>query len=478
MNKYFWRLSIPAILILIFGCQKTPHNLGPISTCTSTTTLDYNDSVCSETDGCTLKFDCSSIPSRGEWAGVKNTIADFFRAPIGVTLKIYSININEPYLLQGSPGEAPSNWYTSELNCVKNGNTVECAKFHPIANNMTITGILNEENLNLNITVTNQLTPGGTTICGQSGTTVERIYDCSTRVTKYAGFGTGVDNNATTFVQGTSNPDDNWFLVSCTDTNILNCFWLSPVMKTGNPVLGNGQFDTFHNPMSNYTNSRLLWAGSSGSNYDFFSVNGNNPYNAPEAYYDYFEFVLANQTSIQTYSGPIYRPQSTPPTLSPILCKGYFVGNQTCADSTTTEILDAYDAVSYANDVCSTGAAVTFSQSVSDYKWQVPSYSMLMTLTGAGIAYQGTHFGCEIGGALHDEGAVCNPNGFRAIADIPGFGVVNSTGDVYILSSSASSTITQWFFINDVEGGSLFAGRIAEAATLSDTFVRCVSPIW
>lgn len=489
---------VTATFFLLFSCTKeqgpwdkfippSPPPPPPPAGCngpiTATTTLQYNDSTCPSTGGCALSFTCDpSLQNQTIWSKLTSNLSKIFRAPVSTPITINTLTINQPALLQASAGAAPTNWYTSSIDCTTDGTNINCPAFLPIASDFQIVGTLGTQSLTLNVTVDNQLTPGSTTQCGQVGTTVERMFDCSMRVENFAGFGTGtgVAPGFTAFVPG--NPDPNWFLVSCPGTDNQACFWLSPVMSSSNPALGADQFDSNGVPMSSYNGSRFLWSGTSGNSgngYNFFEANGKDPRNTagnPDSSYDYYPG--DDYEVMFTFNGPIYRPGSSS---SPTIDNSFY--------------FNIWNAVSYPASLCQTMSLpdVTLLPG-SAYQWQMPSYPMIMTLTGGyshnpaisdhasceppnGQFYNDNYKGyCNIGPGLSPSS---EPLGFRAIDPVPGFSTAyNQTATFW--SSSVSGVYGAFTFRGGPGSGSvgeiLLYGENGEGQPAN--WIRCVSATW
>lgn len=498
-NKFLFLIPI---IFLLSACgesskigvenQNPPQNPPRIS-CTATTSIQYNNPTCSATGGCELTFSCPLTASRDStsFQKITNQITQIFKAPTPVTMEITTLTINQPALLQASAGAAPTNWYNTPVSCTQDGANLICDAFLPIASDFTITGTLGEQDLTLNVTVTNGLTPGSTTECGQIGTTVQRMFDCSQRVANYAGFGNG-DATFTAFTGATPdcptgttttntacNPNKNWFLVSCPDTDNQKCFWLSPVMNSAvNAALAPDEFDSNGVAISTYNGGRFLWSGKSfagphsDGTYNFFEANGNNPHNAGTAYYDFYAFVTnGTMASLNVGGGPfIYRPDVSG-TPTPIMN----VFNMT-----------AYNLATFPKSVCTNPLSTDpILLTGTTYQWQMPSYPMLMTLTG-GYSTDVANADCEPGGSDYESlpgggKAWCNigtpksVQGFRAIDPVPGFDSTNTVNSIF-WSSSIAVPIGGWLFDGGFDG---FPGSIEHDLPLgSGYFVRCVSAAW
>lgn len=482
----------PVTALVLFSCK--PNSKGkdtpqpqpepppsPTPGACSAATLQYNNTNCPVIGGCALTFTCENM-----------------NIPASAIMNISTLKINQPSLLQASAGNAPTNWYSSSVNCTSSGSTVTCAQFLPIASDFTIVGKLGDVDLNLSVTVENQLTPTSTTQCGQQGTTVQRMFDCSMRVKNYAGIGTGKsDNSFTPFIPGSSNPNGNWFLVSCPGTDNQQCFWLSPMMTQENPALGNGinALDSFNKPMNKapYLNGRLLWSGISKKSYNFFEANGNAPFfdnDNKTAYYALYNLLDSHgkidTTKMTAYTGPIYRPKNSPPyTPTPMLCNGYDDSNAVdCNSGNKQNVYAAYANVKNKQSVCSTQDGVTLLPG-SVYEWQIPSYPMLYTLTGGGLD---DFRECEPDGTYYKQLNACNPKGFKARSNVPGFlfDSVDATTTPLLSSSVAMNGRSGGNFIIppyvyaffDSSGKVAYSGLPVSVSGLADYRVRCASATW
>lgn len=487
-KKYFksFLFILPAAALVWFSCKQqqdkgktNPEPPGPptppappapptpFTSCTAAVNLQYNNTNCPTLGGCKLTFTCENLT-----------------LPNVVAMNISSVMINQPSLLQATAGNAPTNWYNASINCTYDGSTVTCAKFLPIASDFNIIGKLANFDLILNVKVENQANPGATTQCGQQGTTVQRMFDCSMRVKDYAGLGTGnEDNGFTPFKPG--EPDNNWFLVSCPNNKIQKCFWLSPVITDTNPVLGDGQFDSLHQKMSQFKTkkARFLWSGVSNQPYNFFLANGNNPLKVNVPYYDGYQYDSDNSNTpnaIMTYIGNIYPPKKDAPyTPTPMICRNYNREDPfyKCNNQMrpVTDAYDAYKGTIDAQSPCVTQKGITV-LSDKNFNWQVPSYSMLMTLTGGG----GIFNTCEKGGkGGYGNPAVCNPQGFRASSIIPGFS--NPLPNQFLISSSIAYDKT----LGDLVPLTVYTFTLGSVEPITWslsvellTQLRCVSTTW
>jgi len=386
----------------------------------------------------------------------------------------------------------PNSWFlaNSPLSCTldTDTSTITCPHFAPLADTFglkgTVTGIdgATEDSPLDKFTVivitpddfaTNKEPNGGTTgpraLCGQQGigvtpdekfyTTPQRMYDCSKRIGNFAGYGNG-NSTFTNFAPGNqSSIDKIWFLVSCSDDCIAKSedgFWLSPVMTSSNPAVGPDQFDSNGVAMSTYADGRMLWSGVSAGTMNFFVANGSNPRDTGDASYDYYKTINTNTMSTQQnatgtpdINGPlIYNPDSPN---TPKLTSG------------STE----WGSVTYSGSICSgNGSGAPTLLSGTQYDWQMPSYPMVMTLTGGDSS--GNY--CETGsGFTFNRKALCNGGnlklGFRAIDPIPSFQTRR------IWSSSVEDSNRGWGFDGPDDGQ-------VDNDLLSDPrAVRCVSPV-
>lgn len=133
---------------------------------------------------------------------------------------------------------------------------VKCENFMPIADDFTVSGMLDGSPIEQRFIVTASLI-GTTDICGNfegnEVTTYQRMFDCLVKVQKSAGFdyGSGLtrfhpDQNCTAYdptARACNNLDSSWFLVRSPSSDPQERFWLSPLMKEGNPALGLNQDD-------------------------------------------------------------------------------------------------------------------------------------------------------------------------------------------------------------------------------------------
>ncbi len=410
-------------------------------------------STCSTSTGCTLPLSCSSLLSTNSQkkSAFKKALGKIF--PLKATeetLEITTLTTNQAELLQSTAGEADSSWFNSSVSCSVDGDNVSCPNFLPISSDFTIVGTLNGEPITANVTVINDVTQATTADvlvggCGQGGTTVQRMFDCSERVAFFAGAGAYGDP-AVAFTPGT--PDPNWFLVGCpeftgttvgTDTTVQQCAWLSPVIVDANPVVGinvNGSMvkDTTSPDLGPNGAIRLLWSGSLGNSdtYTFYEANGTNgsmlancngsglcaQYNSGTPTYKFNDFIATNN------GGGVSEPN---------LC--------------TTQLA--------ANDNSFSG------MNTGTFEWIVPSYPMLMTLTGGSSCMSGT------------TSATCNDSGFSAISNsVPQFDQTG-TNKAALWSSSVFDSDLGWLFSGD--GG---FGDVLNVDLDIDLGVRCVSAAW
>ena len=157
-------------------------------------------------------------------------------------------------------------------------------------------------NIVLNVTVDSSgIVPsaaGSIAECGQYGvaddtttqyTTAQRIYDCSKRVTEYAGIGTHGGASVPFNRNGTNNnPNANWFLVGCPEsTNQKLCAWLAPQVESGNHTIGINCNGSNCDPTAPNieVGTRMVWSGvlNNGTIYTFGEVNGTNNASPPSA---------------------------------------------------------------------------------------------------------------------------------------------------------------------------------------------------
>jgi len=271
--------------------------------------------------------------------------------------------------------------------------------------------------------------------CGLNGTTRQRMFDCAMKVSN---FGRRVNINILSAVNYNLGDFSEiyWFLVSCpAGVNITaeQCAWLSPIIHSWNIALSSGEFDSNGVPMKNYENSRFLWSGTSYSNgkrkdYDFFSANGKK-----DNLSEYTQYPYINQNTMPKQKGKAR--------------------------------LDK-------NDVCYIGEdPILFGQN-DPYEWQMPSYPMMLTLTGAPY--------CARNGRGYDQNweAFCNAGnageGFNALHSVFGF------SDQYWSSSLDTNYKIAWIF-NGAGGrsGKGSGGGLADIDALyTKNAVRCVTTKW
>lgn len=512
------------------------------------TYIDFNN--CDPVLGCTVTFPFVTSPLKTLGSLVPSSLT----ADTSLGWDINQITINQAFglwkkgaqqtlpLLPFTPittntifpddyrAEQRSPWMENTLNCQvsnKRGQTtcnlddnfndttgcfVTCTGFYPIATNFTLNGSIQRNGpfgptrspLTQTFIVTlSSPNKGGTdATCGYLAntpvTTYQRIFDCYAKVQKSAGFG-NLNQGSTPFIASdicTSgmqicDPDLNWFLVYSPTTNPDDRFWLSPVLKADNPVVGINQqmtiapfryftesYDTFKAgwKMSSIIGQRLLWSGVSKNPYNFFQANGTSPYDlgkSNDAGYGYYSEESRGQIAIQNINSII---PDTPSLCDPI--------SGTCAwfynpDSTLHPRLDSDYKTSYnspllneysicdrvklpmISDPILLSEIVTFKNNTTGevYEWQMPSYPMVMTLTG-GDDYCDTTASTQL--------AVCNPDGFRAISEIPGFNFSGATSGI-LWSSSVLNSYHSWLFFYSTVGGT----------ELENSYhVRCVSAAW
>lgn len=327
------KIKIPLLVMIIF-CSKTQEGWSNSSTPVKTT-IDY--STCSLNNACELSFQYMNMNQTTQFIITSITTKDL------------------PALLQASPGiVTEASWFSanSPLNCKITGTTITCQNFAPIADHFILSGKIGVVDIDVDVTIDlNGVVPAvdspipgmpgySITVCGQYGmssssdasfyTTAQRMYDCSKRVAAYAGIGNGNDTY-TPFVLGASNPDDNWFLVTCpfADKARQNkCSWLSPVISASNAT-GLNQFTSTVNgvkmPVSAVVGHRLLWSGIltipshminskiyPPDTADFFYANGNNPWSSNPAKYDFYDYQTTSGGSknIAYLSGKMCAPNS------------------------------------------------------------------------------------------------------------------------------------------------------------------------
>lgn len=468
-------------------------------------TIDY-EKDCSVDGGCKFSFSCDNLSLSSKMLASRSQSSTFV-----IDTKnggqIYSNGI--PALLEKKSDSRipiPPSWYirkdddqtqtklTLQCTTVENSagdGTIQCAQFGPVGRLFSITGATFNDGQNKPVTVNiNQVDVQfnnegkSTQKCGQFGTTYQRIFDCSTRVQKSAGFGNnGGSAFATLDLSGkcpanhNCNPDQNWFLVSCPDTNTSYCFWLSPVMTAENPSVGSNQYDSHHTPMANYTGTRLLWSGRSlatskdmllGRVHNFFQANGKGKTlkdGINESVYEYYPY-KDDYTMASNQNDGIRNPVLTSPgtETTPRICK-----------NTTPDQFGKCDYVApsgnvnfslwnqwsiYSESLCDSSRSkenIINLLTDSTYEWQMPSYPMLMTLTN-----------CNKKSEYQPRLFKCNPHGFQADADFLDF------ASVPLWSSSVLSEyeVAEAFLWDGVVLPIKFSGDI----NLHD--IRCASAKW
>lgn len=359
-------------------------------------------------------------------------------------LSINAINVIENYLLETKETDVNKQEFENvkcSLSSQQNQNKLiaTCKGFYPIVRhfNMTLTlkdksnGLIGSQTFPILIVpaaiaqtqMTNQTAPR--LGCGLNGTTRQRMFDCALKISNFGGY-VDAKQNFVPYKPGSASTNRMWFLVSCPERaqSSQNCSWLSPILQPDNPALSEGEFDSNGIAMSQYANHRLLWSGATVREYNFFQANEADATHLKFFNYDEYPYV-----------GESIMPKRT----------------------TATKKI--------ARNICRTGSGGNLFDSKSPYNWQMPSYPMLLTLTGGNY--------CDKGGVGYEQNwkAICNggsdARGFRAIL-IPGL-VRN-----YLLSSSVDP-VNNIIWVFNGENGNM------NVDTLDDTFsvrVRCVSASW
>jgi len=456
---YFFILLVPTLYFFTKKDAFSPHHSVDEKLQTGITQVQsyilYDE--CDPNQGCNLTF-----PSKIETNKVN--------------LTILSITLNKPSLLQDIPGTVPEHWYDQVLNCTTNGTQISCPHFRPIAHNFSILGSINDEDIIIDITVENHqpklFQSCDHAHCGQFGTTVQRIFDCSQKVENYAGFGDGA-GGFTPFVSG-DNPDKNWFLVSSDGSGKDRCFWLSPKMDKSNPAAQKDEFDTNQVPMMIYaqspmTQGRFLWSGKTSQRYDFFEANGYNPLQSSEPSYAYYKFIAKDSDKITPYNGPIYNPNYKP-------WFPFFY------DIISVQYAPQWSSIKYSESLCENGFIESELLSGEAYHWQMPSYPMLMTLTGGADKSDKRNAVCEDNGRDVTQKSLCNGGeeilGFRAVDEIPNFNLkILINPPPYTPKDNAfwSSSLLSLGY------GAIFSEELGNVpATFLNTPypIRCVSATW
>lgn len=394
------------------------------------------------------------------------------------------------------PKEMACEYFQTQKSASTFQYSAECPNYFPIGTNFTFSFM--PPNLSpfqtisppaVQIVVFNTSSFAGDTItklaqCGQwneipNATTYQRLFDCQNVNNHSAGIGNS-ENSVTYFQKALNspacmdstdinsntncNPDKNWFLVAC-DAN-QNCIWLSPVLTANNPVVSTpGQYATlleqpdpsFENfsliPMSNYQNTRLLWS-SRISGLSFFEANGKTALLKPNGelidnIYTYWYYPVINSSTMAFQNinsdseGSIFAPSA-----------------ENIMNNLMPRIADFYQS-SYDTVSSDTSFCKLLNRPESVYNWQMPSYPMIMTLTGGGI--------CT---ANPDAVGRCNPQGFKAFNQIPNF-------RYKVWSSSVGSSEFAWIF-DGSSGGSMGAVQLFP---FDITFgegpnTLCVSTVW
>ncbi len=429
---------------LLYACDTSIRSLNPdpnpIETLTCSATLDL--STCTLNDACVLNV--SNCQNSLQSSKTLKFFAPIKRATENLVINSMT-SLDLPSLLQQSPGVIPTEYFaaSSPLSCAVDGNGFICENFAPIADHFLLEGTLGSVPVSIDLTVnTDGITPAPTTTvakCGQYGvsdnttdkyTTVQRMYDCSKRVTDYAGI--GVKGAASTsFVLGTSNPDSNWFLVGCPDAgNKELCAWLSPIVQTGNSTIGincnMGNCDP--TSIDIQVGTRLVWSGvltNGTDDHNFGQTNGSNSMGFAncDGNDQCAEYSGGGAGAVSTFQGLIT------------------TDNTGSADQT---------------NLCTTQFAAkdaSFSGMLSSvYAWQVPSYPEMLTISGFA------------GGGCDNVSLNCIPEGFSAISSpIPSFSTL-------LWSSSVFDSKLGWSF------GS---GNVDNGGSINVPLgVRCSSSAW
>ncbi len=410
---------------------------------TDIATIDYEN--CDLINGCELIFQSSVLEKNAE-------------------IQISAIEIQTPNLLMAYAGTASSKWYQASLTCKYSDGFMKCRKFFPIADKFTLIGFSENNNVHIEVKVQNKTSNiqenCEETVCGQAGTTVQRMFDCSKRVKNFAGFGDGL-GGFSSFIPG--EPDNNWFLVSSLGTGQDSCTWLSPILKNSNPVLGKNEFDTHGNKLVDYMNSstqgRFLWAGKSSKSYNFFEANGKNPLNTENASYPFYKF-SASSKNIFSMNGSIYYPGC-----NAFICK--LPWTKVISKNASTD----WQKIQHEKNICESEELQSSLLSGTEYLWQMPSYPMILTLTGGGKQDRT----CERNGDLINEKGLCNGGldqlGFRASDQIPGFTPTTGPGRSFFWSSSVATDGMAYMFTEA-------RGNVAGSPFDTSYPVRCVSAVW
>lgn len=295
--------------------------------------------------------------------------------------------------------------------------------------------------------------------CGWKGTVLQRVYDCSKKVKNYSVY---IDPKLNTYESsvnpdGTSNyytlfnpsanpppnPDDYWFLAACPSGaggNIPQeqCHWLTPVIQDNNPAFDTtpGGVPTFQPQMLTGYQKRILFGGQLSSQFTWQEANG-------------VEF----DSSIQNYANDTSNPGTTPtngskqPTNHPVCVA---IPGDTLFGGKN---FSPYDASIRDIIASASGAAVN---------WQIPSYPMLILLSGGTptaqtfvtnwIGYTVTHPIQQKCVTNQNNRPECNNS--KDTNSLQGFGAINVPGfidsffadikqippkDFFLLSSSGSA---------------------------------------
>lgn len=189
--------------------------------------VDYlRDEHCTVNNGCNFNpaFTCYSEPT--------NTILT------DSTLKIAELamtNAGGSIVLPDSPKHSPAitlNFTPSQFS------------FIPISDKIRVDGKImlgNNQIATLQASLTFFADPGNKSdndhiaACGGYGNTTQRMFDCYARNTRYGGIGTNHSNY--NLPDPTKNDPKVWYLVSCADTDLNHCVWLSPEIPSNVPNL-------------------------------------------------------------------------------------------------------------------------------------------------------------------------------------------------------------------------------------------------
>lgn len=508
MKKIYFYLPF-LLVVMTTGCSLQYANTPVLPSQYTCTQANINyASDCNSASGCSVQFSCKGLPAHLNGANV--------------SIALSSVYINHPYLLKDTPGYADPSWYNgSALSCQIVNNNVSCSNFLPIAADSSLNLSLTDSYGSYSLAVPVQVnanhnncpipvgpaTPNfNNAACGLAGSVVQRMFDCSTNGQYVSGIGTGaIDNGYTAFdvtysgynsgpsCNSSLDPKDKWFLVSCPDSIQEHCFWLSPTLtqsssavsypnpNSSNPQIYTDFYDSFHEKLSTYVGRRILWSGSDNSqDMSFFKAAGKKSFPAqypPSVgvgvstpnFYDYYFFTVSQLNMPAPLIVYIAPPLPNPPFLFDSICPSTLGAYPTCLSNPNTNIYANYNVVTNTQDLCTTNqlSGVTL-PSFGGVQWQVPSYPMLLTLSGGGLGQNGSQpeqrF-CENGIAITSpsvpssnyqqpeclQQGVGNFQGFRAISNFPGFSRTN-----YLLSSSIGAYKYTWLFYPDF-------GRIAGA---------------